>query len=206
MSIGTEFIAANPFDEFFDGYSVEIAHAETARFMEWVAKEYPGEYVGSPTNVKTFTAFFDANEIPYTFRNCRIAFVYLRCEGLFEKETSDAESEPEPKVKYSRPTIMRAFKTAEDRQQDAELVSTLREIDRATRSPKDAWNRSTVDVCPDLRRLVADSRAANRNQGKKKHFSLGESRAMVSAQHPDIPADSPRFNEFVAWLMYDQND
>lgn len=197
-TVGEQFVRANGFDDFFPAYSQEFAEAETARFMEWVEKEYRGEYVGSANNVKTFAAFFEVNDIPYTLHNMKVAFVYLRSEKLLEKEAVETDPQPEPQTKYSPPIVLRVQKDAADVESEQQEVARLRELDAAPRS------RKRISVGDALRREYQQSLQQNKNDGKKVHMTEGEARAAVAEKFPELAVGSVPFNEWVARLRFNQ--
>lgn len=193
-SVSELFLLANPPDEFFPNYSQQFAEAEAERFTEWAKKEGIGWYP-SPHNVKVLQEWL--SDKPVTLRNLQIGFYWLRSMGRLEQKPVESEPEPEPQQKYSRPVVKKVLKSVDEQQAVADETKRLRELDNSPRG------RKRVDVGRELRREYQQSLQQNKNGGKKPHMSLGEARAMISKQHPDIPVGSPRYNEFVSWLMYD---
>jgi hypothetical protein len=195
-SMSQLFLQANPPEEHFSGYSQEFASAEAQRFIEWFEKEG----YERPTNCDILQQWLDVNNFPVTYRNLRIAFIWARTEGLLTYDAPEAD-EPEVRVKYSRPTVLRVQKTEAEKEEEAELVSVLRELDRIT--PR---SKKKIDVGSGLREEYQKSLRANRNGGKTRHMSLGEARAQVSKQFPELKLDTPAYSEWVARLQFNQND
>jgi len=205
MSLADDFLQANPpleIDHFGEAYTQEFASAEAERFNEWIEKEgYP-----RASNMGILQQWLDVNNFAICFYNLKVAYFWCRTEGLLIFDTSEAdEPEPETKIPYSKPTVLRATLTPEAQQENAELVSTLRELDRVAPARQDSWKRPTVDVSPEFRELVHKSRAANRNGGKVRHMSEAEARAQIAIQMPHLKIDSPEYNAWTARLQFNQN-
>jgi len=203
MSLSSEFLAANPPTEFdeIQGYSQQIASADAERFVEWLETEGHRR----PVNLNIVADFLNENGWPIIFRNLRIAYFWTRAEGLHVYGEPEVEEPEQAKIKYTGPTVQRAFLSPEAQQEEADLVSTLRELDRVAPARQDSWKRPTVDVSPEFRELVHKSRAANRNGGKVRHMSEAEARAQIAIQMPHLRIDSPEYNMWTARLQFNQN-
>lgn len=198
-SLGTRFLSANSFDEFWDGYNQAFAEAETERFRQWVADAYPGQYSPTTQNVKTFADFFEVNAIPYTLHNLKLAFIYLRAENLLEKQQPDAEEELIPH-KYTHAKILRVQKTEEQKASEAHEIAAIGPIGPGVR------RGGKLDVDPKLRTAYQRSLQENKHGGKKRHMSEGEARAQTARDFPHLKPDSPEFLKWTARLQFDQND